>query len=196
MRAPLLLPLAALLAAGCATAPSLPAPGPGAAEARRAALQGRETWSLSGRVAVAAAGEGSTAAVDWRQAGGQSDLELRGPFGAGAIRVFLTGDGVSIEDGTARLDGEDARRYLEDQLGASLPMVELRYWVLGVPAPDSPYEELAGPDGLPRRLAQKGWVISFERYREADGEQLPSRITAEAGGTRVRLAVSRWDLPP
>ena len=75
-------------------------------------------------------------------------------------------------------------------------MAELRYWVLGVPAPWAPFEETAGVGGLPERLVQQGWSVSFERYRPVDGQQLPSRITAEAAGTRVKLAVVRWELAP
>ena len=33
------------------------------------------------------------------------------------------------------LDGEAARAELERRLGAQLPLAELRYWMLGVPAP-------------------------------------------------------------
>lgn len=187
--------LAALLLAGCAAAPTIPAPEPVAPEARREALQAREAWALSGRVAVAAAGEGATASLDWRQAGESSELALRGPFGARALTVTVQGSQISLSDGEGRLDGEDAHRYLEGQLGADLPVPQLRFWVLGVPAPQAPYEETVGPDGLPARLVQQGWVIAFERYRPADGLWLPSRITAEAGTTRVRLAVTRWELP-
>ncbi|MCU0976848.1 MAG: lipoprotein insertase outer membrane protein LolB [Steroidobacteraceae bacterium] len=191
----LTLPLAAMLAAGCAAAPPLPEPVSATAEARREALQAREAWALAGRVAVAAAGEGATASLDWRQSSGSSELALRGPFGARALSVTVTGSDISLSDGEGRLDGEDAHIYLENQLGADLPVSQLRYWVLGVPAPDAPFEETAGPDGLPERLVQLGWVIVFERYRPVDGLWLPSRITAEAGTTRVRLAVSRWELP-
>ena len=196
MRVAFALCVAAVLAAGCASAPPRAAVAPGEAEARRATLQARESWRLSGRVAVAAAGEGATAAVDWSQAAGVSDLELRGPFGAGALRVSMSGGDVSLEDGESRLDGEAARRYLEEQLGAPLPVAQLRYWVLGVPAPGAPFEETAGAGGLPERLLQQGWSVSFDRYRPVDGQQLPSRITAEAAGTRVKLAVSRWELAP
>jgi outer membrane lipoprotein LolB len=195
MHGRLLVPLAALLVAGCAAAPSIPVPAPGAPEARREALQARESWSLAGRVAVAAAGEGATASLDWRQAGGSSELALRGPFGARAITVTVNGRDISLSDGEGRLDGADAHVYLEGQLGADLPVSQLRYWVLGVPAPEAPYQETLGPDGLPVRLVQQGWVIDFERFRPVDGLWLPSRITAEAGTTRVRLAVSRWELP-
>jgi outer membrane lipoprotein LolB len=195
MRPEPLLPLAALLLAGCAAAPSLPVPAPAAAEARREALQAREAWALAGRVAVAAAGGGATASLDWRQSASRSELALRGPFGARALAVTVNGTDISLSDGDGRLEGADARAFLEAQLGADLPVSQLRYWVLGIPAPGTPYEETAGPDGLPIRLVQQGWAIAFERYRPEDGLWLPSRITAEAGTTRVRLVVSRWDLP-
>lgn len=190
-----LVPLAALLVAGCAAAPPIPVPAPAGPEARREALQARESWTLAGRVAVAAAGEGATASLDWRQAGESSELMLRGPFGARALNVTVHGGDISLSDGEGRLDGADAHLYLHGHLGADLPVSQLRYWVLGVPAPEAPYEEILGPDGLPARLVQQGWTIDFERYRTVDGLWLPSRITAQAGPTRVRLAVSRWELP-
>lgn len=195
MRGRLIAPLATLLVAGCAAAPSIPVPAPTAPEVRREALMAREAWSLAGRVAVAAAGEGATASLDWRQAGESSELMLRGPFGARALTVTLDGADVSLSDGEGRLDGADAHLYLQDQLGADLPVSQLRYWVLGIPAPEAPYEETLGPDGLPARLVQQGWTIDFERYGPVNGLWLPGRITAQAGTTRVRLAVSRWELP-
>ncbi len=187
--------LGALALAGCAAAPVAPPAGT-TPEQRRAALQALDRWSLAGRVAVAAGERGGTASLDWTQAGEGAAIELRGPFGAGAVRLSLAGGELSLSDGETRLEGADARRYLERELGVALPVRELRYWVLGVPAPGSAWEETLGPDGLPERLVQQGWAVSYERYRPVGGVELPSRVTAAAGATRVKLTVARWELPP
>jgi outer membrane lipoprotein LolB len=196
MRPGLVASVAALALAGCVAAPVARPPGPVAPESRRAALQALDAWSMAGRVAVASGERGASASLDWRQAGGGSDIELRGPFGTGALRVSLSDGELSLSDGESRLEGEDARRYLEGELGLELPVRELRYWVLGVPAPGSEWEETAGPGDLPQRIVQRGWTVTYERYRRVAGADLPGRMTAESGSARVRLAVSRWELPP
>jgi len=185
-----------LVMAGCAVAPPLPPAAPGATETRRAALQAREAWQIAGRVAVVAQGEGASASLDWRQAGAASDLTLRGPLGSGTLRVFLSGDEVLIEDGEARLVGEDARMLLRARLGAEVPVRQLRYWVLGVPAPDSPFVEASGPGGLPAALDQDGWRIEFDRYRTVGDDLLPARVDLQQGTSRVKLSLSRWEFGP
>lgn len=185
-----------LLAGGCAAVAPPPPPSAAALEERRLALQASAAWRLAGRVAVTAGSEGGSAALDWRQAGERSELVLRGPFGAGSLRVALSGGSVELDDGTHRLEGEPAREFLERQLGAPLPLAGLRYWVLGVPAPGAPYVEVTGPDGLPGQLDQQGWQVGFERYREVDGRQLPGRVTARTAGARVRLVISGFEFGP
>jgi len=185
-----------LAMAGCAVAPPLPPAAPGAAEARRAVLQAREAWQIAGRVAVAAQGEGGSANLDWRQAGAASDLTLRGPFGSGTLRVVLSDQEILIEDGETRLVGEEALMLLRARLGADVPVRQLRYWVLGVPAPGSAFVEGSGPGGLPAVLDQDGWRIEFDRYRAVGEDLLPARVDLQQGTTRVKLSLSRWEFGP
>ena len=76
-----LLLIAAALA-GCKTLPLAPAPSPSEPwEVRRAALQARDKFDLTGRIAVAAAQDGFNAKLRWQQQGRQSQLALDGPLG-------------------------------------------------------------------------------------------------------------------
>src|SRR6185312_15924710 len=119
--------------AGCRTAPVLPpaAPAPGW-EAQRAALQARMHFELKGRVAVAAAGEGFNANLHWTQDGARSFVTLQGPLGVGGAQVTADGE---------RLDSQAAHAALAARLGFDPPLAALRYWVLGVPDPQSPAAE-------------------------------------------------------
>jgi len=180
--------------AGCAAQPRGPAPVDW--PLRRAELVALDTWRMTGRVAVAVNDEGASASLDWRQAGETSRLALSGPFGTGALQVTLSPQGLSLEDGRGgHAEGEAARAVLAERLGLDVPLAALRYWVMGAPAPDLPFVETLGPDGRPASFEQAGWRVAIAHYAAAAGGLLPARLTAEREGARLKLAVSRWDLP-
>jgi outer membrane biogenesis lipoprotein LolB len=61
-------------------APTGPAPDPG--------VLGQ--WTAAGRLALAADGEGGSGAFNWEQRAETTRLDVRGPFGAGALQVVVT----------------------------------------------------------------------------------------------------------
>ena len=131
----------AVVLAGCRTAPPGKVIGPGADAPwpeQRAALETLDAYSLTGRVAVVAKGEGFSGSLRYQQQPQRSDLALDGPMGMGGVRVALDGEELSIETSRGdQLDGGAARAELERRLGFSLPLAELRWWLLGIPAPGS-----------------------------------------------------------
>jgi outer membrane lipoprotein LolB len=186
---------AALMLAGCASLP--PAVDTADWPARRAALQALSQWSLTGRVAVAAGGEGFSGGLRWRQDGARAEINMRGPFGGGALEIRVDGESLSITDANGEvIAGEDARQRTADYVGAPLPLAELRYWLVGAPAPGSPYRESLGEGAGLSGLEQAGWQVRYERYAEAEGRLLPARLELAAGEVRMRFIVTGWRLPP
>lgn len=186
--------VAVLLLAGCAAQPQRA--GLDWSE-RRAELLSLEAWQVSGRVAVAANGRGASASLDWQQAGSTSDVWLRGPFGSGALRVLMDDGNLVLEDGRGgRLAGEEAHRYLLDELGTDLPFAALRFWLLGMPAPGEPSVETLGGDGRLASFRQSGWVVDIPRYQQVGDDVMPARLAASDGTVRVKLAVGDWELGP
>jgi outer membrane lipoprotein LolB len=117
--------------AGCATTrPATGPPAPAPWEQRLANLQQASTWQLQGRAAVALGKQGWQASLDWRQHAEASEVHLAGPFGAGALVLKLTAEGLSL-NGAPPSDAVAAQ--LQDRLGFELPLDNLRYWLLGVP---------------------------------------------------------------
>jgi len=184
-----------LVVAGCASVPH--APEPVDWSQRRLQLTSLQSWHLAGSVAVSVDGEGASARIDWRQAGGTSRLTLSGPLGAGAFRAVLDATDLSLEDGSGNsLHGDDARAALSERLGTDIPLAALRYWVLGIPEPGVPAQETLGPDGRPESIRQAGWLVAIGRYSEAGADGLPTRLVATRDGARIKLAVNRWELDP
>jgi outer membrane lipoprotein LolB len=184
-----------LVLAGCASVPRPPETVDWSQ--RKVELMSLQSWRMTGSVAVSVHGEGASARVDWRQTGKTSDLALSGPLGVGALRAVLDPNGLSLEDGSGeRLQGEEAQRVLAGRLGTEIPLAALRYWVLGVPAPDIPARETFGPDGRPTRIEQAGWLVAIDRYSATTLGGLPTRLTIGRDGARLKLAVSRWEGAP
>ena len=184
-----------LLAGGCATLP--PPVDAGSWTERRAELQALQSWALDGRVAVATAAEGFSGGLAWRQDGALAEINLRGPLGGTALSIRLDGTQMTVTDGDgASIAGEAARAYVVSEMGAALPVAELRYWLVGVPAPGLPHQEILGGDGRLAGLEQAGWQLRYSRYEAVGRLALPARMEIKSETARLRLVVSSWQLPP
>jgi len=185
-----------LALAGCRTPPA-PAPviGPGADapwQEQYAALATLDQYSLNGRVAVAASGQGFSANLRFRREPGRSEMTLDGPMGIGGYRITLAGDQLEVFGGNGeRLDGATARTELERRLGVALPIEDLHWWLLGVPAPGAAERNQAEDQEI-RDFQQNGWHVSIQARTPALGFSLPQRLIAERDGARMKLLVEQW----
>jgi outer membrane lipoprotein LolB len=188
-----------LLVAGCvAPRQAKPMVDRAGAEAALAAL---DDFSFEGRAAIRQGDKGTQATLSWVQRGADAKLRLSGPFGAGAVRVALEGPVLSVEDshGT-RLAGADAEVALADILGFAPPIATLRWWLLGLPAPDSQALDSRDEAGRLLRLQQDGWQVDYQEYRDEHFEQgrvaMPRRLRATRGALDLRLVIDNWTLAP
>ncbi|MEO8017004.1 MAG: lipoprotein insertase outer membrane protein LolB [Pseudomonadota bacterium] len=184
------------LLGGCRTPPPAGSIGPGAGAPwpeQRTALEKLDRYGLNGRVAVAANGQGFSASLRYQQMPHGSNLALDGPLGIGGLRVVL--DGQELQISTSRgekLDGDAARAELERRLGFALPLTELRWWLLGVPAPGDASVEPGEVGAAITGFTQSGWRVVINSRAAGLGFSLPQRLTAEREGARLKLLVERW----
>jgi outer membrane lipoprotein LolB len=191
--------LVAALLASCRTVPTRTIVGPGADAPwpeQRAALDKLDRYSLDGRVAVAADGQGFSASLRYTQAAERTRFSLEGPLGIGGLRVDAQGQRLAVTTSRGeRLDGPEARNELERRLGFALPLEELRWWLLGVPAPGESTVN-AADTGEIRDFTQNGWRVNIDSRKPGMGFSLPQRLTAqrvEGGAARIKLLVERWE---
>lgn len=189
------------LLASCRTSPPRPVMGPGADApwpAQRAALEKLDRYGLNGRVAVAANGQGFSASLRYTQSADRTQFSLDGPLGIGGLRVDAQGERLEIVTSRGdKLDGPEARAELERRLGFALPLEELRWWLLGIPAPGEAALN-AADTGEIRDFTQGGWHVSIGARAPGLGFSLPQRLTAERaesgnGPARIKLLVERWE---
>ena len=122
-------------------------------------------------------------------------MSFHGALGRGAWRLSADSGGARLElaDGSvyeARTVSELARR----QLGWSVPVDSLGWWVRGLQAPGDVGSRKLDVEGVPALLVQHGWTIEFDGRRDVDGVPMPTRVTARQGERRVKLVIREWSL--
>lgn len=169
--------------------------GPADYVARQEALSALERWSVTGRIGVTLDERGFTGALSWRQDGERLDMRFHGPLGAGAFRLGGTPDELVLETS----DGQqqvliDPEATLRAQLGWSVPVDAMRYWLLGLPYPAWPATEEFDEAGNLVRLDQKDWRVEYDRYDTVDTWLMPRRVRVAGADVTVRLAIHDWTL--
>ena len=92
--------------------------------------------------------------------------------------------------------GENADQLLEELLDLPIHISGMRYWLLGVPAPESSHQLLqVSTDGLAAQIEQQGWQLKYLAYSQQSGQRLPSQAEFSIDQVRLRAEISQWQLP-
>ena len=174
----------------------LPVIGPGADAPwpeQRAALENLDRYGLNGRVAVAANGQGFSASLRYQQQPRSFEPRARRPARHRRIARDSTARASRSPPAAARSSMDEAARdELERRLGFRLPLTELRWWLLGIPAPgEVEHQPGCGQRRDPRlhaeRLArQHQLACSRPRvFAAAAADGRARRRAAEAAGRKL-----------
>jgi outer membrane lipoprotein LolB len=190
--------LLVLLLAGCADMPgffSAPAETDASAwDLRQEALNKINTWSIKGRLAVQSGKEGWSATMFWDQENQGYRMRFVAPLGQGTYQLQGDNDLVSLLTADNKLYQADTpESLLLDNMGWSVPLHGLKYWIKGIPEPGVSTENLLLDDqGRLTDMQQSGWRISISRYSDFNGTQLPSRLYMHNDRFKLRLVVDDW----
>ncbi|HET6724656.1 MAG TPA: lipoprotein insertase outer membrane protein LolB [Gammaproteobacteria bacterium] len=187
----------ATLFAACTRLPPKPI-GPAneaAWQQRLAKLRTLSDWQLSGRIAIDNGDQGGSGSLTWVEHAPRLELTFSGPFGIGGFRIYGTPNGLFIDTGDKTFYTSDPAHFLARRLGGPLPVDSLRYWALGMPAPDGSPRIRVDQDGLLRHLEQNGWSIDYDRFQTTNGWTLPARLQARRGQVKIKLVVESWAVP-
>ena len=163
-----------LLAMGCATTSPTP----------RIPVLDLADWEVRGKLGVRSPERAGNLGFHWRQEGDRFTIRFLGPLGVNVGEVSGT-----AEFATARFDGElregPINELLLEELGGTLPLSYLYWWIRAAPDPASPAER------LPSGFRQAGWQI----VATPGDAGLPRRLDISQGeAMKLRLAALRWQL--
>lgn len=195
-----LLLLMVLLTAACAHRTNLTPPENVLEHQRQ--LQTIEHWQLSGKLGIRTANDSGSASLKWSQENADYEINLSGPLGQKRMLITGSPDKVRLEQsGEPAQEAKSPEILIKKQLGWTLPVTQLAYWVRGVPAPKGRITRLEqNSAGLIAQLQQGDWLITYSNYSDQhfNGKTLalPGKITAEYQDVRLILAIRQWQLGP
>ncbi|MDB5986831.1 MAG: lolB [Nevskia sp.] len=191
-----LLGASALCLAACATTTAPPAAidqqqaGP-LWQNHQASLLAIARFNLQGRIAEHGL-SGNRADLQWTQRAAHFEVRVSGPLGVGALLLSGEPNAVSIRTKDGVLQTADPSAFMRQQLGWSLPVPQLRYWVLGLPAPGSTPSLILDAHGRAAALKQDGWSVEYTEYQTVDPLELPRKIELADGTHSFRLVIDQW----
>jgi len=156
-------------------------------------------WELRGRLAVRVDERGGQAALSWSREAARHVIRLNGPFGSGAVRIVQDSSGARLQDAENReLAAGSAEELLLLYTGWNLPVVNLDWWLRGLPVPELDAERELDEAGRLRVLRQQGWEVQYQQYARIDRYDLPQRLTltraadTAAPAMEARFVIDRW----
>jgi outer membrane lipoprotein LolB len=160
---------------------------------REIALNEIQNWTINGKIALIAANNSGSATVDWTQHNKSYTISLMGPLGANGIK--LTGEPGHVVMHTA--DGKtftasNPEQLLAEKWGWHLPVSNINYWVRGMTVPGIPAKTHFDNYGRLTDLSQQGFEVQYLSYTKSGGRDLPSRISINSPGLKVKMIVYSW----
>ena len=148
-------------------------------------------WQANGRIGISTPAQSGSGGFVWQQDRQISEIQLRGPVGVGSLSV-------SIEDSLLRLlasdgtyyDADIAMQQMQEKLGTELPVTQLRFWLMGIPAPGIHQWQ----DVEQNQLEQDGWQISYQQWTQRADLRLPLRLVLTRDEVRIVLVIQTWQL--
>ena len=178
-------------------------------------------WRVNGKLAMrtlspsAANPAAQALRFDWQQQAEDYTVTLAGPLGFGRItvtqqnqRIYLLRGNLSrgkLSQGTLSrgtlaqdknaIEASDIDQLFSQQTGWALPIYYLRYWSLGLPAPDQAFTANKTSQSILGGFKQDGWQISYPSITLAAPYPLPSKMIASNKDFKLVVAFKHWQFP-
>jgi len=154
-------------------------------------------WDIMGKLGIRTPEQSNSARFNWRQQEQQFDISVTNLLGQSVARLIGTNTEVQLDiAGQGRYITDSPSQLLQQELGWSLPVSMLNYWIKGIPAPNSPASYQLNDQGLLENLIQADWQVHFSRYQPLESQTLPGKIRLQQGDISLTLLIKQWDLKP
>lgn len=154
-----------------------------------------ERWQLSGKIGLRAPQLAESAYVNWRQCGERFNVRISGPLGQTVARIDGLTESLTLQfEGREPITTRDPESLMQQQLGWSLPIRALRYWVRAQAAPGDD-AKFSGPEQQPTSLMQQDWQVDYLTYHQNGTASLPAKLRLSGDkNLQATLLINEWSL--
>jgi outer membrane lipoprotein LolB len=149
-------------------------------------------WDVEGKLAVYTNDKNNSGLLTWRQRSGYFDLLINGPIGSGQLYIEGTPGLVMATSSTDKLVADSVEALFKQTFDWEFPMEELRYWVRGIPHPDTAAKMTYNAEGEASTIEQSGWKVKYHSYSNVTGLPMPKKIEVVGADIRLVLVLKSW----
>lgn len=149
-------------------------------------------WELSGKLGIRSDAQNASATLFWLQRNDYYDIVVSGPLGQGSARLQGEQGQTRLTHGGQQIQADSPEQLMEQQLGWTLPLGNLYWWIRGLPAPDSAHLLSLDDDSRAQRLEQDGWQLDYSHYQVLEQLSLPGMIRLQGPQLRATLLIKQW----
>ncbi|MGB0936860.1 MAG: lipoprotein insertase outer membrane protein LolB [Colwellia sp.] len=192
------------LLTGCASKTSVQQPANViyASEKRTDEIALLQHWKVKGKIAFITSTEKQSAGLSWHvnQALNTQQLNLNSYLGINVLDLNSKDDLHTIKVDGETYTGNNLATLIYDLTGLTLPTKALHYWLKGIAY--NPEDEVLFNESteLPFQLTSlyqgRLWQISYQKYKNVDAYQLPTKINIRQGDLLIKIAISNWQVLP
>lgn len=150
-----------------------------------APVQIDSSYNIDGRFSIVNRQKDYYGNFNWQHESGFDRLSLMSPLGNSVARITVESNIASLETSDGVYRGDDLDSMLTKQLGFSLPINYLHYWVQGVPLPDYPIT-----NSLTSGFSQLNWNVEYLRWQDVNHPQI---VQVSNGELRIKLLINWQD---
>ena len=147
----------------------------------------RSSWEINGRIILQFEEEAVSAKLNWLQDDDLFKCTLSGPLGMDV--VVFEGDNSGIHEITSDGNLSNLQRILEK----NLPILDIKYWLLGIPNPRSIYRQITHNEDYVE-FDQNSWKIKINKYQRINSYDLPKNIQIRNSAIRLKISIDKWRL--
>ena len=116
-------------------------------------------------------------------------------MGLNDIQVNGNEQQIILEQGTKqRLTAKTPEQLIKQQFGWSLPIKNLSFWILSLPAPHKLKQIKLDSAHHLIQLKQEGWLITYNNFVSINGIDLPTKIDLVNNTLFLRMIIKTWTL--
>jgi outer membrane lipoprotein LolB len=159
---------------------------------KKAELEKLVQWDVEGKLAVYTNDKNISGLLAWRQRSAYFDLLINGPLGIGQLHIEGSPGLVIATSSKGQVEAASIEALFKQEFGWQFPMQELRYWVRGIPQPNTDAKITYNSEGEAASIEQVGWFVMFHSYNKVTGLPMPQKIEIIGADIRLVLVLKSW----
>ncbi len=165
-------------------------------ETKKLILNKLNFWRLAGRMSVRHKSDAWSASLYWHQEQDSYNVRIVAPLSQGSVEINGDANTVNLKTSDEQVyANQDVDLLMQQNLGWSIPVSVMQYWIKGLPAPDLNIDKIILDDmGNMDVLIQSNWHITYQAYSRSGGYDLPSRLQITRDDLNIRLSINSWTI--